>query len=186
VGEIHLQSQLYVFPFQADKDGVVSKEINVPFDIELGDHLVSVCWGGTCHVHATLTVVSGVSLATPSPTSSPSSSPSPSPSTTPRSTPTPSPFETRQAISANPSSQLVLMTVTVTGVHFSAFRGVSIALFDPSSSTRALQFWSVTTGADGRFQKSITIPATAKAGTARITACDTNRLCASTTITVIG
>jgi hypothetical protein len=78
------------------------------------------------------------------------------------------------------------MTVTVTGVHFSAFRGVSIALFDPSSSTRALQFWSVTTGADGRFQKSITIPATAKAGTARITACDTNRLCASTTITVIG
>jgi hypothetical protein len=48
VGEIHLQSQLYVFQFRADKDGVVSRPISVPVDIELGDHLVSVCWNGTC------------------------------------------------------------------------------------------------------------------------------------------
>jgi hypothetical protein len=67
VGEIHLQSQLYVFQFRADKDGVVSRPISVPVDIELGDHLVSVCWNGTCHAHATLTVVAGVALATPAP-----------------------------------------------------------------------------------------------------------------------
>jgi hypothetical protein len=76
------------------------------------------------------------------------------------------------------------MTITVTGVHFSAFRGVSIELFDTANGMKT--YSSAATGAQGSFQKSIVIPAADSPGTARIIACDTNHLCASTTITVVG
>ena len=78
------------------------------------------------------------------------------------------------------------MAVTVTGVHFSAFRGISIELFDPANSSQPSKSYSASTGAQGSFARSIVIPALASPGTARITACDTNGHCASTTITVVG
>jgi hypothetical protein len=185
-GVVEILSQRYTFPFIAGSNGSVNLEITVPVDISLGDHIVRICWNGACHSPTVLHVVSGVAQATPAATSSPRVSPTAGPTSTPRATPTLSPNPSRHAISVYPSSQAVLMTVTVTGLHFSPFRGVSIALFDPYNAARPLLFWSATTGSDGRFQKSIVIPANASPGTARITACDTNRLCASTTITVTG
>jgi hypothetical protein len=201
VGEIRLQSQLHVFPFRADQVGVVSKEINVPSDIELGDHLISICWNGSCHAHTTLVVTSAVSQTTPgvstpspgsTPTSTPPSSPGTRPTATPRASPTANPTPTSSptpaqapVISASPSSALVLTTVYVTGQHFSPFRGVSIFLFDPANSSKPLQSWSAVASANGDFRKGIVIPASAPPGTARIIACDSNRLCASTNITVI-
>ncbi|MGA7911673.1 MAG: hypothetical protein WCC30_09040, partial [Candidatus Dormiibacterota bacterium] len=125
-----------------------------------------------------LQVLSPVALATPiagtspSPTASPGApSPTPSPATSPSPTPA--------ASLTVPTSARVMATIYVYGSHFSSSRAVSIALFDPSSSTLTLETWSAVTTASGSFGRSITLPASALAGNARITACDTNRICAS-------
>jgi hypothetical protein len=75
-------------------------------------------------------------------------------------------------------------TIYVSGAHFSSNRVVSIALFDPSISSLTLETWSAPTTSIGSFAMSITLPATALPGTARITACDTNRVCATAYLTV--
>jgi hypothetical protein len=182
---VQILSQPYNFPFVAGPNGSVNLEVTVPADINVGDHIVRICWNGACHSPTVLHVVAGVAQATPSPNPNPSASPTASPSSTPtatpRASPTFSPNPTRQSISVNPKSQMILGSFTLTGVRFSAFRGVSIQF---EAANGAKTYWSATTGAQGSFQKSFMIPANATIGTARITACDTNRLCASTTITV--
>jgi hypothetical protein len=92
VGEIHLQSQLHIFPFRAGSDGTVSREIALTGDVEIGNHLVSICWGGTCRAQATLTVFAPGTL--PTPASSPTPGASPTPGSTPRSTPRATPRST--------------------------------------------------------------------------------------------
>ena len=98
VGEIQLHSVVQTYPFQADANGQVSIDIDIPFDEELGDHVVKICWDNTCHKDAPLKVVSGVAQASPSPAApgSPSAGPSPSPSpkTTPKPGATPTPRAT--------------------------------------------------------------------------------------------
>ncbi len=85
-GEIQLLSRLSVFPFRADANGNVTREILVPSDTALGDHTVKLCWDGTCHAKAPLRVVDGTNFLGP-PTYTPPSGASPSPS--PGSSPTP-------------------------------------------------------------------------------------------------
>jgi serine/threonine protein kinase len=184
-GVVQILSQPYNFPFVSGPNGDVNLEITVPADINLGDHIVRICWNSACHSPTVLHVVSGVAQvspgASPSAGASPTSRPSAAPTATPRASPTSSPNPTRQSISVSPKSQMILGNFTLTGVRFSAFRGISIQF---QAANGAKTYWSAKTGAQGSFQKSFMIPANATPGTARITACDTNRLCASTTITV--
>jgi len=96
-GEVQLHSVVHTFPFQADSQGQVAIDMAVPEDVELGQHVVKICWNNACHRDAMLRVVSGVAeVPTPSgggtsPSSSPSQSPSAgsTPTSTPRSSPTP-------------------------------------------------------------------------------------------------
>ena len=69
--------------------------------------------------------------------------------------------------------------IYVYGMHFSDSKAVTIALFDPASSTLTLETWSATTTSIGTFSRYIALPASALAGNARITACDSDRVCAS-------
>jgi hypothetical protein len=200
VGEVELWSQVRRTPFHAGADGTLQVEIFIPRDIGIGGHLVKICWAGACHAQQSLVVLNPVALAapatspspdgtgTPAPTStatptSPSSSPVPTPTRTASPTPThpasPSPVATPAAALSAPASAKILSTFIVSGVHFSAFRGVSIALFDPATSSSNLQTWSTTTSSAGAFARSITLPATALVGNARIEACDTNGICVS-------
>jgi serine/threonine-protein kinase len=92
-GEIQLLSRLTTFPFRADGSGNVTREIFIPTGIALGDHLVKICWNGTCHAQATLHVVSLTAML-PDTAPSPGASPTPSsnsPSPTSSTGPTPSP-----------------------------------------------------------------------------------------------
>jgi serine/threonine-protein kinase len=95
VGEIQLLSSLYAYTFRSNSGGEVSQEIVVPADIELGNHIVRICWDRSCHKQTPLRVVSGVALAEPTPAANASASPSASPSggvsPNPSSTPTPAP-----------------------------------------------------------------------------------------------
>ncbi|HEY3194869.1 MAG TPA: serine/threonine-protein kinase [Candidatus Dormibacteraeota bacterium] len=144
IGEIQLLSQVYKFPFRSDANGNVTRQVEVPNDIEIGSHIVRVCWNG-CRLQATLRVVgSGVSLASPtgntmptpsvgpSPTAStspnPKSSPSPSarpsggPGASPTSNPTPAPSPTPKLTPSpppppppTPSPTITLVSISSTG-----------------------------------------------------------------------
>ncbi len=173
-GEIQLWSQRRIIPFRAGPNGNVTVEISIPRDLEVGNHLVMICWNGACHSQTTLQVLSPVAPATPiaaspSPTASPGS---PTPSPTPTATPAAS-------LSISQTSALMKATIYVYGVHFSSSRAVTIAMFDPASSTLTLETWSAITTSSGGFGRSITLPASALPGNARITACDSSRVCAT-------
>src|SRR4029077_7930582 len=93
-GEIQLRSRLSVFPFRADANGNVSREIVVPRDTALGDHTVKLCWSGTCHAQAALRVVDSSAFIgppnfTPGATASPGGSPGVSPTPLPSGSPVP-------------------------------------------------------------------------------------------------
>ncbi|HUZ85804.1 MAG TPA: protein kinase [Candidatus Baltobacterales bacterium] len=175
-GEIQVWSQRRIIPFQAGPGGSVVVQISIPRDLEVGDHLVMICWNGTCHSQRELRVLAPVALATPIA----STSPSPAASSSPSPGPSPSPIATPAAsLSIAKTSVPMGATIYVYGVHFSSSRAVTIALFDPASSTLALESWSALTTSSGGFGKSIKLPATALAGNARITACDSDRVCAT-------
>jgi hypothetical protein len=191
-GEIQLWSQRRSFPFRAGPNGNVTVEISIPRDLEVGEHLVMICWSGACHSQQKLQVLTPVALASPiasispSPTASPGSTPrsTPTASASPSPTPAASPTATPAASLTVPASARMRATIYVSGAHFSSNRVVSIALFDPSISSLTLETWSAPTTSIGSFAMSITLPATALPGTARITACDTNRVCATAYLTV--
>ena len=172
-GEIQVWSQRRVIPFHAGPGGNVAVQISIPRDLEVGAHLVMICWNGACHSQKTLQVLAPVALATPVA----STSPSPAPSTSPTASPT-------AMLSTSQTSVPMRATIYVYGVHFSNSQTVTIALFDPASSTVTLETWSATTTSSGGFGTSITLPATALAGNARITACDSNRVCATAYVRV--
>jgi hypothetical protein len=121
-GEIQLFSQPHTFGFRADGSGHVAVDILVPRDIGAGDHLVKICWNGTCHAQQTLTVIARVAQATPSAVATPRATPSasgapapsathtPTPSSTPTitATPTPTPYVTTDSVSTTKGFTLVL------------------------------------------------------------------------------
>jgi serine/threonine-protein kinase len=97
-GQIQLLSVVHTYPFRANASGDVTLDIAVPRDINLGNHVVQICWNGSCHKQTTLKVVAGAGETQPTPTGnqtpSPSSGHSPTPTPTsgstshPTSTPT--------------------------------------------------------------------------------------------------
>ncbi|HEX9363728.1 MAG TPA: serine/threonine-protein kinase [Candidatus Dormibacteraeota bacterium] len=106
VGEIQLLSSPYTYTFRSNSGGEVSQEIVVPADIELGNHIVRICWDRSCHKQTPLRVVSGVAEAEPTPiaNASPTVSSSPSAGPTPKPGSTPSPKPTASATSTPPAS----------------------------------------------------------------------------------
>ena len=105
VGEVQLWSVERIVAFRSDPSGNVAVTLDIPRYLEPGEHLVKVCWGGTCHASQTLRVIAPVAFATPSPSASPPTTPSPhaTPTATPRSTPVPTlpptPYITNPGIS---------------------------------------------------------------------------------------
>src|SRR5439155_413912 len=79
----------------AEAKGEVSRNMPVPRDIALGDHVVKICWKNVCHAQTGLRVVSSVAAASPtavantSPGATPTAGSTPRPSSTPTAGATP-------------------------------------------------------------------------------------------------
>lgn len=54
--DIVLLPNAYTFPVYADTLGRATRQIDVPADIEPGDHMVQVCWNDSCPLSTTLHV----------------------------------------------------------------------------------------------------------------------------------
>jgi hypothetical protein len=169
VGEIQLWSVERIVPFRADGNGNVSITLDIPRYLEPGDHLVKVCWGGTCHADRVLHVMAP--FATPSP--SPSASPSPTRSPTPSASPTPAPLVEVLTSSVKPGD-----SDSVGGRYFP---GTAVAIyFVQGTNVVGLGTAPVSSG---RFLTTVRIPSNARAGAAAIKACYTGG-CAYATINV--
>jgi serine/threonine-protein kinase len=91
VGTIDIRSDpVQIGTFQADQDGnVTGRRVTIPRTVSPGEHLVEVCYTGTCPASATVTVQEAT--PTPSPTPSPTPTPTPTPTRVPTPPPTPVP-----------------------------------------------------------------------------------------------
>jgi len=107
-GEIQLFSQPHTFSFRADGNGHVAVDILVPRDIGTGDHLVKICWSGTCHAQQTLTVIARVVQVTPSALPPPTATAHPTPTPSATVSPTPAPYITTDSISISKGFTVVL------------------------------------------------------------------------------
>ena len=164
-GEVQLHSVVHTFPFQADSQGQVAIDMAVPEDVELGQHVVKICWNNACHRDAMLRVVadagevlpspsSGGSPGTsPSPGSSPSAGGSPRPSSTPtssRTSPTPSSTATptspptstpKSSPTPPPTNPPPSITVTPTTVHILTSRKITVTgTYWPPGSTVTINY----------------------------------------------
>ena len=81
-GNIELHSALRTYPFKADGNGNVKGRIFLPNDLELGTHILRICWNGACHAQATLQIVAS-GFAQVGRGTSPQPGISPSPGSTP-------------------------------------------------------------------------------------------------------
>src|SRR5207248_4857705 len=87
-GELQLFSIVHTFPFQANAKGDVALDMTVPRDVNLGDHVLKICWSNTCHQQTTLRVVAGVGEVLPTPVGNQTPGAGPSPSGSHSPTPT--------------------------------------------------------------------------------------------------
>src|SRR5438093_533114 len=140
-------------------------DMAVPEDVELGQHVVKICWNNACHRDAMLRVVadagevlpspsSGGSPGTsPSPGSSPSAGGSPRPSSTPtssRTSPTPSSTATptspptstpKSSPTPPPTNPPPSITVTPTTVHILTSRKITVTgTYWPPGSTVTINY----------------------------------------------
>ena len=77
-----------LIPFRfAGGNGDLSTEIIVPRGVGIGDHLVSICWSGTCHAQTILHVVASVAQSSPGATATPGTTPGATPTGIPTSNP---------------------------------------------------------------------------------------------------
>jgi serine/threonine protein kinase len=180
-GELELYSQVYVFPFQADSSGQATVHVTIPLDVAGGDHVMKVCWSGTCHGQVALHVV--VVVVTPTPYSFPS--PSPSPTYSPFGTPTPTVFRTPTpgvpSLALSSGSVRRDASFTVYGQHFPPSRSATVN-FIQGSVVGAAHSASVTSL--GTFLVTINVPTAAVPGPAEVRAC-AGSVCAYATLTVL-
>jgi tRNA A-37 threonylcarbamoyl transferase component Bud32 len=176
-GEVQLWSVLHTFAFRADGSGNVAIDITVPRDIGNGDHLVKLCYGGSCHAQQTLHVVSRVASVTPSPGASaqptPSATSTPTPSHTPGPSPTPTPYMSVLKYTVKPGD-----AETIQGTHFPGST-VAISFLEGGHDTAL----GTAPLSGGMFNTTVRIPSTATAGPAAIRVCYTGG-CAYSTISV--
>ena len=169
-GQIELYSTVHTFPFRADGSGKVAIGITVPRDIGLGDHLVKLCYSGSCHAQQTLHVAARSALATPSAYPSASSTatshpPSPSPTATP-------------AMSVLKYYVKPGDTETVGGLRVP---GSTVVIYFVQGKTEVQLGTAPVSG--GQFTTTVRIPSSASTGPAAIRACYTGG-CAYATISV--
>jgi len=159
--EVQLLSDLLIFPIRSDSFGRATRQVDIPLDIDGGDHTIRVCWNGTCPVSTTLHV-----RAVPQPTPSPIESPSPTP-----------------VINVAPSSGIVpgKTVITVDGSNFTPNRAVVIYVVENGTPS---QVSSSIAGPAGNFTRRFTLPAKTPTGSAAITACDAANHCGSAPITI--
>ena len=202
-GEIHLQSQLHIFLFRAGANGDVSTDITVPRDVGFGDHIVSICWSGTCRAQAILHVVPPVALTTPTPspgasptppgttpTAHPTATPVASPTSTPTHPPTPIPSPTPTqpppVISvSNYNIKILTGTETVYGLHFSPGSTLTITFIQESSKTNKV-VGTPKVSSSGYFSQTFTVPVTALVGPAGVRVCATSCLFATVNVNLVG
>ncbi len=183
VGELQLHSVIHSFDFRANSAGKLDQEIRIPFDVELGDHRIDLCWNNDCRASTQLRVIAGgggIALASPSPnptanptpgstpgkgpsptptsnpTSNPTHNPSPRPSPTPTSNPCPTPTS---AASLTPASTTVVgpKTITYKGSNFTPNQTVTLSYYRQGSTTPyRTSTASVLCG--GTFSANITTP----------------------------
>jgi hypothetical protein len=162
-GEIQLWSVLHTFAFRSDANGKVAIDITVPRDIGAGDHLVKVCWAGTCHAQSTLHVIASVATATPTPSPSPTTSPSPA---------------ARSLALSSSHIRVKTGTLTVAGQHFTPRASVAVSFVQNQTAVVA----TTSAGPEGNFLATFTIPSWAVLGPAGIKACDS--ACANASVSV--
>jgi serine/threonine protein kinase len=197
-GNLELHSVLHTYPFRADDKGNVRGTIYLPYELELGDHILRICWSGACHAEKTLHVVASLGLVpspspqpgvsptpgtSPSPTPGVGTSPTPfrSPSPSPRPSPLPSPSP-KPSITITPTTVHILTSrdITVAGSNWPAGGKVSIwfiqGLVDPN------QIGGQNVQSNGAFSWTGGIPSYALPGSATIRVCAST--CVSAPITV--
>ena len=154
----------YIFPFLADALGNATRQIEVPSDIDAGDHALQICWSQSCPLSTTLHVQATASLATPSPSPLVSASPSPT-------------------ITVSPTTGIVpaRTQVTVDGSNFTPARTAVIYVVVKGNPTPVS---SANTGPSGTFTRTFTLPAKTQPGEAAITACDAVGHCGSAPISI--
>jgi serine/threonine-protein kinase len=153
-GEIQMTAtNTRTFAFQSDSNGDVAVTITVPRDIGTGDHLVKLCWAGSCHAQATLKVSAPVTTPTPSRAPTPSVSPSPV-----------------RTLVAPATVKVKTGTITVTGRNFTPAANVTVYFMQGQTTTAEK---TLPAAADGSFSLTFTIPSWAVVGPASIRACDT-------------
>ena len=173
-GQIDMYSTLHTFPFHADEGGNVSITITVPRDIGFGDHLLKLCYSGSCHAQQTLHVLLRVAQTTPTPSPSASSSPSASATGTPHpASPTSAPALSVLKYYVKPGD-----SETVGGLRFP---GPNAVLFFVQGKNE-VQLATVALSGGG-FTTTVKIPSSAVTGPAAIRACYTGG-CAYATINV--
>ena len=158
VGEIQLFSAVVRYPFKADSQGNMSSEITIPPNIPLGDHIMKVCWTGTCLVEQTLHITELAVDTTPTPSSRPTGSPSP----------THSPTATPAVHATNPAK--IGQPITVTGTNFETGKTLSVAIVQ-SSVTHQLNTAPINVRSDGAFTFTGTVPSALSPGPAEVFAC---------------
>jgi hypothetical protein len=150
-GEIQLHSVPQTFPFTADSNGNVKVEISVPPDSGVGDHVVQICWNGSCPVETLLHVTAALQSPIPSPT--PSSSP-----------------VTRPSITLSATTARIGGPVTISGRDFDSGRPATIAIYQ-NAKPRPLVSPPIDVRSNGTFVVTVTIPSDVSPGAAEIVAC---------------
>jgi len=187
-GQIELHSIVRTYGFRADANGVVNTNVTLPRDIELGDHVVKICWSNTCHQQLVLHLVASLPAASPLPSASPSASPSPSgPPSTPRPA-SPSPTSTAGACSGvNPV--LFVPSISKTLGFKATFRCFPAAHWSVSVVQLSKPYGAGSASTPGNtvyYTQSFSTPSLVTAGvTAHVLACNTSGRCyESATVTV--
>jgi serine/threonine-protein kinase len=150
-GEIQLHSVLQAFPFTADTNGNVKVEITVPPDSGVGDHIVQICWNGSCPVETVLQVTNA--LPSPIPSSTPSASPA-----------------TRPSITLSTTSARIGGPVTISGRDFDSGKLATIAIYQ-NAKPHLLVSPPIDVRSNGTFVVTVTIPSDLIPGAAEIVAC---------------
>jgi serine/threonine protein kinase len=149
-GEIELRSVLQTFPFFTDSNGNLSVQITVPPSSDTGDHTLSLCWSGSCHLETVLHVTAA--LVPPSPS------------------PTPTPTPTRPSITLSTATVKIGGPETISGRDFDASQRVTLAVYQ-SGKRHLLISTPMAIQSNGSFVITVRIPSGLSPGLAEIRAC---------------
>ena len=176
-GQIELHSTVRTYAFRASAGGVLNANVTLPKDIEPGDHLVKICWNGSCHQQLTLHVVASVAQA--SPAASPQPSTSPSAAVSPASTPSPCAVP---ALFTPSISKQKGFTMTFKCFPAGTWSVSVVQNNNPYGAGRA-----TTPGNVQYYSQQFNTPALVKAGvSARVVVCSTSSRCYETASVTVG